>query len=153
MLVDWGRPGVEERGLGLGTARTATGAAPLVLGYCMGGLLALALAALRPQDVTGLALLAAPWDFHAGGEAAQARRFAASVLPFWSLFQALGEMPVDAIQAFFARLDPYLAVRKFTAFSALDSTSPKARAFVALEDWLNDGVALPDPLARACIDG
>ena len=165
MLVDWGRPGAEERGLGLDdliagrlaraldAVRAATGVAPLVLGYCMGGLLALALAALRPRDVAGLALLATPWDFHAGGEAAQARRLAASVLPFWPLFDALGEMPVDAIQALFARLDPYLAVRKFTAFSALDPTSSKARAFVALEDWLNDGVALPAPLARACIDG
>ena len=165
MLVDWGRPGAEERGLGLDgliagrlaraldAARAAAGEAPLVLGYCMGGLLAIALAVLRPKDVAGLALLATPWDFHADGEAAQARALAASIQPFWPLFDTMGEMPVDAIQALFARLDPYLAVRKFTAFAGLDPASPKARAFVALEDWLNDGVPLPAPVARACIVG
>jgi polyhydroxyalkanoate synthase len=62
-------------------------------------------------------------------------------------------MPIDAIQALFARLDPYLAVRKFSAFAGLDPASPKARAFVALEDWLNDGVPLATPVARACITG
>lgn len=165
MLVDWGRPGPEERGFdldgyiagrlarALDAAREAAGEAPLVLGYCMGGLLALALAALRPKAVAGLALLATPWDFHACGEADQARALAASIQPFWTMFDTLGEMPVDAIQMLFARLDPYLAVRKFTAFAALDPASPKARAFVALEDWLNDGVPLPAPVARACIGG
>ena len=35
----------------------------------------------------------------------------------------------------------------------LDPASAKARAFVALEDWLNDGVPLPAPVARVCITG
>ncbi len=165
MLVDWGQPGTEERGLDLDgliagrlthalhAARAEAGEAPLVLGYCMGGLLAVALAVLRPKDVAGLALLATPWDFHAGGEADSARALSAAIEPFWPLFDTIGEMPVDAIQALFARLDPYLAVRKFTAFAGLDPASAKARAFVALEDWLNDGVPLPAPVARVCITG
>ncbi len=77
LLLDWGAPGEEERGFDVGDyitrrlepaaeiARQAAGAAPVVLGYCMGGLLALALATRRPELVTALALLATPWRFHA----------------------------------------------------------------------------------------
>jgi polyhydroxyalkanoate synthase len=57
------------------------------------------------------------------------------------------------IQALFAGLDPQLVTRKFLAFSRLDPASPKAVAFVALEDWLNDGVPLAAPVARECLAG
>ena len=48
-----------------------------VVGYCMGGLLALALALRRQRQVACLALLATPWDFHAerADPAASARAF------------------------------------------------------------------------------
>jgi len=44
-------------------------------------------------------------------------------------------------------------VRKFLAFARMDPTHPKAAAFVALEDWLNDGVPLAAPVARECLAG
>ena len=71
------RPGEAERGFdltdyiaGAWSARSTrlprarAGPRPLV-GYCMGGLLALALALRRTADLGGLVLLATPWDFHA----------------------------------------------------------------------------------------
>ena len=58
---------------------------------------------------------------------------------------------MDSIQALFAGLDPLLVARKFMAFSRLDPASPRAEAFVALEDWLNDGIALAAPVARECL--
>ena len=75
-LVDWGTPDAEERRFDLTAyiarleralafvARRAR-RAPVVMGYCMGGTLGVALAQRRPRKVAGLALLAAPWDFHA----------------------------------------------------------------------------------------
>src|SRR3546814_11119030 len=48
-------------------------------------------------------------------------------------------------------LDPQLVVRKFLAFGRLDAASRKAEEFVALEDWLNDGVPLAAPVARECL--
>jgi polyhydroxyalkanoate synthase len=42
-------------------------------------------------------------------------------------------------------------VRKFLAFGRFDPTGRKARDFVALEDWLNDGVPLAAPVARECL--
>ncbi len=172
-LVDWGRPGPDERGFTLtdyiagrlegaldalcahrasGIGAAADGARPIVIGYCMGGLLALALALRRREDLAGLALMATPWDFHAdpSGDAAAAVATATALSP---ALDSLGELPVDAIQALFATLDPLQTARKFIAFSRLDPDSRKARLFVALEDWLNDGVPLTAPVARECLIG
>jgi polyhydroxyalkanoate synthase subunit PhaC len=69
------------------------------------------------------------------------------------LLAGLGELPVDVIQVLFAALDPSLALRKFLGFAALDPASHRARHFVALEDWLNDGVPLAARVARECLGG
>jgi polyhydroxyalkanoate synthase len=116
----------------------------------MGGLLALGLALRRQADLAGLVLMATPWDFHA--ENAPHSRMAAASLPLVApLLEVAGEMPVDLLQALFASLDPHLVVRKFLTFGRLDPTGGKARDFVALEDWLNDGVPLTAPVARECL--
>jgi polyhydroxyalkanoate synthase len=161
-LVEWGFPGEAERRFtltdyvagrlegALEAVLTITGRRPPVLGYCMGGLLALALAQRRPRDTTGLALLATPWDF-----AADAPPVAAS-LPLaepWltGMIEAAGWLPTDLIQTLFFSLDPMLVIRKFLRFAELDPGSPEAAEFVALEDWLNDGVPLAAPVAREAL--
>jgi polyhydroxyalkanoate synthase len=162
VLMDWGRPGPEERGFTLTdyvagrldrafeALKRETAAPPVILGYCMGGLLALGLALRRQAELAGLVLLATPWDFHA--ENAQHSRMAAASLPLVApLLEVAGEMPVDLLQGLFAGLDPQLVVRKFLAFAKLDPESAKARDFVALEDWLNDGVPLAALVARECL--
>jgi len=164
LLVDWDAPGVDEKGFTLtdyiaGRLETAldaavreTGRKPILMGYCMGGLLALGLAIRRQEDLSGLVLLATPWDFHA--ENPDHARMAASMLvPLAPMLDVLGELPVDLIQTLFATLDPQLVVRKFINFSRLSPRDPKGEAFVALEDWLNDGVPLVAPVARECLGG
>jgi polyhydroxyalkanoate synthase len=118
----------------------------------MGGLLAVALAERRPRDVTALALLATPWDFHAAGKEI-AERIAAVYRLWAAALHAWGELPVDGLQALFASLDPLLAMRKFRRFATFDPASEQACAFVALEDWLNDGVPLAAPVAAECLAG
>jgi len=161
-LMDWDRPGIEERGFALSDyvagrleqaldhVLTETGRKPHVIGYCMGGVLALALAARRGKDLGRLALLATPWDFHAE-QAAHARLIGDSLAALDPLIAVHGELPVDTIQALFASVDPLQVVRKFIAFSALDPDQPGARQFVAVEDWLNDGVPLAAAVARECL--
>ncbi|MBP0444783.1 alpha/beta hydrolase [Roseomonas sp. SSH11] len=167
LLLDWGSPGMPERGFtltdwiagrlerGIAAAAAATGGPLALVGYCMGGLLALAAAQRQPGLSRGLALLATPWDFHAGGPEVEARaRGASSLLPALEpLMAAHAALPVDLIQLLFAGLDPFGIARKFRAFGRLDPTSPRAAHFVALEDWLNDGIPLPAPVARECLGG
>lgn len=164
LLVDWGRPGAIERRFGLTdyiagrleaaaeAAATAAGKPVAVIGYCMGGLLALALAQRRPRLVSSLALLATPWDFHAE-RPGQARLLGELAEALARGFTALGEVPVDVLQMLFAALDPLLALRKFSRFAALAEGSAEERDFVAIEDWLNDGIPLALPVARECLGG
>jgi polyhydroxyalkanoate synthase len=164
LLVDWGVPGAAERGFGLddyiierlepaaAVARQAGGAVPTVLGYCMGGLLALALAARRPERVQALALLATPWRFHAE-RAEQAKLLGVLAEPIARAHAALGEVPVDVLQALFASQDPLLGLRKFSRFAETPQESAAALRFVALEDWLNDGVPLALRVMRECLSG
>ncbi|OYW10596.1 MAG: poly-beta-hydroxybutyrate polymerase [Rhodospirillales bacterium 12-71-4] len=160
LLLDWGWPGEAERGFNLtdyiaGRLERALAALPgkvVLAGYCMGGLLALAAAQRRPDRVAALALLATPWDFHA--EDADRARTAAALLPgLEPVLAATGTLPVDAIQTLFAGIDPFGIPQKFRAFARLDPASERAAQFVALEDWLNDGVPLAAPVAREALGG
>ena len=162
LLLDWGWPGPDERRYTLteyiagrlenaiAAAAAATGGPVILAGYCMGGLLALAAAQRRPDMVRGLALLAVPWDFHAP-DPARARDAAACLDLLEPAMALSGTLPVDLIQALFALLDPYGVAAKYRAFGGLDPASDRAANFVALEDWVNDGVPLAAPVARECL--
>ena len=62
-------------------------------------------------------------------------------------------LPVDVLQMLFALLDPFGVAEKYRGFGRLDPEGERARLFVALEDWLNDGVPLAAPVARECLGG
>lgn len=161
-LVDWGTPDAQERQFALSdyVARLERAVAfvgkrarraPAVMGYCMGGTLAVALAARKPRRVARLALLAAPWDFHAD-KAGQA--FLLSMGPMLAqVADKLGELPVDVLQTLFWSVDPWLAVKKFPRFLGMDPDGDHAHEFVLLEDWLNEGAPLAGPTARECLLG
>jgi polyhydroxyalkanoate synthase len=164
LLIDWGWPDEAARGFTLGdyilgrgsrflaAACEAAGGPVPVVGYCMGGTLAVALAQRRAAQVAGLVLLATPWDFHAGA-AASAHLQAAMLDALEPILSFWGELPVDVLQTFFAGLDPLLGFKKFARFAQGDAETPQAEAFVALEDWLNDGIPLAGPVAAECIRG
>ena len=161
-LVDWGTPNAEERqfdttayvarlerALAFLTKRARR--APAVIGYCMGGTLSVALAARQPRRVAGLALLAAPWDFHADQTG---HAFLLSAGPLLAqMADRVGELPVDILQTLFWSLDPWLAMKKFARFLGMDPDSESTREFVLLEDWLNEGAPLAGPTARECLIG
>jgi polyhydroxyalkanoate synthase len=159
-LVDWGTPDDEERGFdttayvarlerAVGFVAKRARRAPAVLGYCMGGTLTVALAARKPRRVAGLALLAAPWDFHADRTG---HAFLLSTGPLLAqLADRVGELPVDILQTLFWSLDPWLAVKKFGRFLGMDQQGEHAKEFVLLEDWLNGGAPLAGPTARECL--
>lgn len=158
LLFDWGEPDDPETSVAdliagrltraLAAATALAGGPVILAGYCMGGTMATALAALRPAEVQALALLAAPWDFHAARPVAA--RTAALLGEALMHLSPDGFLPVDQLQMMFLGNDPDLVVRKFQAFAALDPASDAAADFVALEDWANDGVPLAGAVAREC---
>jgi polyhydroxyalkanoate synthase len=163
-VMDWGAPGPEERGFdftdyvagrlerALDAVRREPGGPVFVIGYCMGGNLALALSLRRQAEIAGLILLATPWDFHA--EAKEHSLMLAEIgRGLEPVLQLFGELPVDILQCFFSGFDPFQVLRKFQNFAAADPQSPGARKFVALEDWLNDGMAVSAAVARECLLG
>ena len=120
-----------------------------LLGYCLGGTMAIAAANLAPcRDVV---TLASPWHFSAYPADAQA-----SLQALWAhsrdAAQALGALPMEVLQAAFWSIDPERTVAKFARFAGLEPQASGARRFIALEDWANEGDPLPYPAARELIE-
>lgn len=166
LLLDWGIPGPAEADFdltawctrrmlpALAVAAGAGGGRIALLGYCMGGTLAVAAATLAPGAVARMALIGAPWCFAAGRGAMLAMRLlgrdagpdrVAGLLR--AIAATFGAIPHDLLQLIFALLDPGLALAKFRRFAAMDPAGMEARRFVELEDWLNDPVPLTGPAA------
>ena len=159
MLLDWGEPEPElsltdhiagRLVRAMAAARDLSGGKVVLAGYCMGGTFAAAAAALRPDLIGGLALLAAPWDFHAG-DVERLHKLTATCAMLEPMVREARLVPVDLLQTLFALDDPVAVAEKFRQFGRMDPDSPSARLFVALEDWLNDGVPLPGTVARECL--
>jgi poly(3-hydroxyalkanoate) synthetase len=163
LLVDWGPPDAATGSDGLvecvaGRLEPAVelvtrqlGRRPILVGYCMGGLLALAAAVRRPDLVDGLVLLATPWDFRRSALRSPLSRLAAVRQ---AAFVATGPaLPRTLVDLLFASVAPAAVIAKYAAFPDLDPHSPRARTFVAIADWLADGVAVPAAVADECMDG
>ena len=162
LLLDWGTPSAEERALDL-AAHVETmllpmidrlvdrwGEPPLLVGYCLGGTMALAAAALR--ETRGIALLASPWHFDGFSPEARDRMVA-----LWTqaagTAAAIGLLPMEVLQAGFWQLDPARTVRKYEDFADLDPAGPAAASFIMLEDWANSGPPLTEAAARQLCEG
>lgn len=129
----------------------AEGRAVHVLGYCMGGTLSVAAACLADGAMASCTFLAAPWDFDFPSGQLQKR------IQFWapSALQGVrgqGYLSKDWMQTVFATLDPLHTRDKFARFVHMAEKGAEENIFVAVEDWLNDGVDLPAALARECIE-
>ncbi len=125
------------------------GEPPALIGYCLGGTMAIAAANLVP--VERLATIAAPWNFGAYPDASRG-----ALSEMWRearpAAKALGALPMEVLQAAFWSLDPQRTVAKFAEFAKLDPSSRKAAGFVELEEWANEGEPLPFPAARELIE-
>lgn len=158
LLIDWGWDVARRRELDvaghverivLPLVRTLD-REPILVGYCLGGTMAIAAAGLA--ETAGLVTIAAPWHFD--GFPADSRAMLAEL---WKASRgpagALGLLPMEMLQSAFWSLDPGRTVEKFEAFAAMEPGSPKARAFVTLEDWANDGPPIPEAAAREMFEG
>jgi polyhydroxyalkanoate synthase len=156
LLLDWG-PAADRTNLSIGEhvdqllvpLLGALGEAAALVGYCLGG--TMAIAAANRVKVERVATLAAPWHFAAYPDSSRA-----ALVDLWNGVHAaadtLGRLPMEVLQAAFWALDPERTVAKFAHFAKLDPDSIEARRFVTLEDWANEGEPLPLPAARELIE-
>lgn len=161
-LLDWGEPAPEERTLGL-AGHIETLLAPLLaqlrrppvlVGYCLGGTLAIGAAARMAalgQPAAGLAAIAAPWNF-AQYDAA----FRAQIEAVWAQSrpgcEALGLVPMEILQTGFWSLAPERTVRKYADFLEMEEGTPAYQGFITLEDWANEGASLTLACGRDLVE-
>ena len=156
LLVDWGnaaeRPDLSVAGhieALLLPLLEQIGEPAALIGYCLGGTMAIATANVARCE--RVATLAAPWHFRQYPESSRA-----ALQDMWahskSAAQGLGALPMEVLQAAFWSLDPARTVSKFAKFGRLDPASDQARRFIELEDWANEGEALPCPAAAELIE-
>lgn len=158
LLLDWGWAVDERKALSVAGHVEAVllplvdelGEAPALVGYCLGG--TMALAAAGPSGAPAVAAIAAPWRFSGFPEEARA-----TLARLWEgaaeTSRALGCLPMEVLQSAFWSLDPARTVAKFEAFAGMAEQSAEARAFVTLEDWANDGPPLPHAAAKELFEG
>ncbi len=160
--IDWGTPGdLEEQltwdeALG-GLIRSAvhwtlkvSGAKQLTLyGYCMGGTMALAYAALYPKELRNFVAQATPVDFHEGGI------FTTWTRPDYfnvdSMIDAHGNVPIDLMESGFSMMAPVQRLTKWLeVFRRIDDPE-FVTTFLAMETWAADNVPFPGELYRQYI--
>ena len=156
LLLDWG-PASERTDVDLGghieqllvPLLHALGEPASLIGYCLGGTMAIAAANLAP--VEKVAALAAPWRFSAYPPETRT-----SLQQLWQAAapaaNELNALPMEVLQSAFWSLDPRRTVAKFASFADFAPGSADARRFVTLEDWANEGEPLPYPAARELIE-
>ena len=120
-----------------------------LVGYCLGGTMAIAAATLAP--IERVVTLAAPWNFARYPQGSHD-----ALQDMWrhsrAAAKALGALPMEVLQASFWSLDPERTVRKFAEFGRLDPASDEARRFIELEEWANEGEPLPFPAAKELVE-
>jgi poly[(R)-3-hydroxyalkanoate] polymerase subunit PhaC len=156
LLLDWGWPGEDRREMSVAghveqillPLMRGLGAPADLVGYCLGGTMALAAAQTGP--VRSVATIAAPWHFEGFPDEARA-----SLAKLWTdaspTVAALGLLPMEVLQCAFWSLDPARTVAKFEAFATLEGE--EAETFVRLEDWANDGPPVAGAAAREMFEG
>ncbi|WP_321169926.1 class III poly(R)-hydroxyalkanoic acid synthase subunit PhaC [Salinigranum rubrum] len=152
-LIDWGEPSRLDASLTLGDyvnryidncadvvrERTATDEIN-VLGYCMGGTLSTMYAALHPEKVSNLGLMATGLCFDDTGGILEQWGSAEHFDP-GAITETYGNVPAEFLAAGFAQINPvdtYLG--KYTMlFDNLDNKTA-VENFGRMERWVRDGV-------------
>ncbi|MFT3966867.1 MAG: alpha/beta hydrolase [Sphingobium sp.] len=145
--VDWGYPANEDRDQDIAAHVTELllplmarfDRPPIVIGYCLGGTIAIGGASLAP--CAALATIAAPWHFGAYPETFRDQTHQA-----WTVAEPvcrnLGVMPMEVLQQGFWSLDPRRTIEKYAAFADMAEDDRGYGAFLLLEDWVNEGAPL-----------
>lgn len=151
--LDWGVPTAGDRFLAIedyvlryldnavDAIRERTGSETVnILGYCMGGSLSAMYAAMRPEKVRNLIMLAAPVDWSSRD----------SLLSVWTdekyfdvdkMIEVYGNAPAHWLQSSFLMLKPVQnLIEKYVGFYENMEDEKFLEDFFAMETWLNDNI-------------
>lgn len=163
-IVDWGAPSDAEKHYNTGLyvteilvpmaewIRKKTISDVTLGGYCMGGLLAMALACIRSDLADSIAFFAMPWDFSVPGFP----RFGIQTYEIPALKTALHgqkNIPAELIHILFHYAQPLAFQNKLREFANLAHDNQAAYDFLAIEHWANDGVPMTRGVAEDCLIG
>ena len=164
LLMEWGTPTGEEQNFNLNSYITQR-LMPILqvteslskhpvgaLGYCMGGTLAAGLLAQKSTRVGAFSTIGSPWDFDKSKGTTAALQHAFKDVNVTNILDSFGKafglVPAEIFQHLFALINPMQAAVKFRKFDRMEANSASERHFVAIEDWLADGVPLPTRSAQ-----
>ena len=152
-MIDWGEPSTLDASLALDdyvdryidncvdvVSERSGHDAINVLGYCMGGTMSVMYAALHPEKVRNLALMAAGLCFDRTG----------GVLELWgeeehyspeALVETYGNVPADFLDVGFALMDPVdnFVTKYVRLFDNLENEE-FVENFARMEKWIGDGI-------------
>ena len=153
-LIDWGEPSELDRSLELNdyiaryidncvdVVRERSGQDSInVLGYCMGGTMSAVYAALYPEKVRNLGLMAAGLRFEDGS---------GGILELWgdddyfdpeTITETFGNVPSDFLDTGFALMDPVenFVTKYIHLYDNLENED-FVENFARMEKWLSDGI-------------
>ncbi|MCL2468812.1 MAG: alpha/beta fold hydrolase [Alphaproteobacteria bacterium] len=174
LVMDWGVPAEAEKDFTLDDylrhylksawqkACTVAGARKChMVGYCMGGVMAMALAQhVQKNKLASLTLIATPWDFGAQGVAGVPAAdtqggisFLTQARQWMTALEQYGFLPPQLLQFVFTTFQIRHILDKYQKFGQATMDEDSMRRFVLTEDWLNRGIPLTLPVARECLEG
>ncbi|WP_436934235.1 alpha/beta fold hydrolase [Halovenus marina] len=162
-LVDWGRPSVLDQSLGVADYVTRYLDACVdavcdhaavedvhLLGYCMGGTLAVMYTALRQRRVRTLGLMAAPSRIDDTGGLLE--RWAAHCDP-GTIAETFGNVPGESLALTFAMMEPVdQLVGKYVHLAERVDDPDFVANFARMERWVWDSVDVPGEAYREFIE-
>jgi polyhydroxyalkanoate synthase len=152
-LVDWGEPSRLDASLTLAdyvtryldncvdVVRERSGQEAInLLGYCMGGTMSVMYAALEPEKVNALGLLATGLHFDGTGGVLEQWGDEAQFDP-WLLAETFGTVPAEFLAVGFAVMDPVAnSVSKYVSLYDHLENEDFVANFGRMERWLADGI-------------
>lgn len=112
-----------------------------LVGYCMGGFIATALATIRPDLIKKLATIATPWDSKYWSKLPKNFLSTCKTLP--------SVVPPSLIQHLFYLANPFEINRKYLRFNDGEFNNNE---FVRIENWVNDGVPMSKKVFIECFE-
>lgn len=162
LLLDWGQPTEKQKDINA-AGYLLQYLLPLIeyisakyhekihlVGYCVGGLLAMACAIIAKDNVKSLTLLATPWDF-------SKEHYTNNIWIYLQNFVTenwCNNSPLisgEYLSWLFFLTDPESFSKKYSKFAMLEKDSKEYCNFLAVEHWVNDTVTLTSGFARDCL--